>query len=84
MELRDKMVQMAERMDAWLRTRVLGLRRGLERCRDEESAQGTVEYAILVAVLVVLAIVAITALAPSVQTLWDSINDAFGSLAKEA
>lgn len=41
----------------------------------EERAQGTMEYAILVAVLVVVAIAAITAVGPIVGQMWDAIRN---------
>lgn len=45
-----------------------------------ESGQGTVEYAILVGVLVVVAIVAVTAFRGKIQELWSSIADGINSL----
>lgn len=61
-----------------------------ERCMDafcsavsvgcEESAQGTTEYAILVGVLVVIAIVAIVAFRDRVSELWDAISTGINSL----
>ena len=39
----------------------------------EDRAQGTTEYAILVGVLVVIAIMAITLFRPKIQELWDAI-----------
>ena len=47
--------------------------------RDEEG-QGTTEYAILVGVLVVLAIVAIIAFRDRVAELWDAIASGINSL----
>ena len=46
----------------------------------EESGQGTTEYAILVGVLVVIAIIAITVFRPKLQELWDSIADGINAL----
>ena len=48
--------------------------------RDEERGQGTTEYAILVGVLVVIAIVAIVAFRGRIQSLWDSIASAINGL----
>lgn len=48
-------------------------------CKDE-SGQGTTEYAILVGVLVVIAIVAIIAFRGKVQQLWSAIADGINSL----
>ena len=46
----------------------------------EERGQGTTEYAILVGVLVVIAIVAITVFRPKLQELWTAISDGINSL----
>lgn len=46
----------------------------------EESAQGTTEYAILVGVLVVIAILAIIAFRDKVSALWDAISSGINSL----
>ena len=46
-----------------------------------ERGQGTTEYAILVGVLVVIAIIAIVAFKPALQSLWDSIKDGMENLA---
>lgn len=50
-----------------------------ETLRDEEG-QGTTEYAILVGVLVVIAILAIVAFRGKVQELWDAITNGINSL----
>lgn len=42
--------------------------------------QGTTEYAILVGVLVVIAILAIVVFRPKVQELWDAIADGMSKL----
>ncbi len=42
--------------------------------------QGTTEYAILVGVLVVIAILAITIFRPKIQELWDAIASGINSL----
>ena len=44
------------------------------------KGQGTTEYAILVGVLVVIAIVAIVAFRGRIQSLWDSIASAINGL----
>ena len=46
----------------------------------EEDAQGTTEYAILVGVLVVIAILAIVAFKGKVQELWTAIQDGMAKL----
>jgi Flp pilus assembly pilin Flp len=45
-----------------------------------ESGQGTTEYAILVGVLVVIAILSIVTFRDKVQQLWDAIANGMGSL----
>lgn len=44
------------------------------------SGQGTTEYAILVGVLVVIAIIAITLFRPKLQELWDAIATGINGL----
>lgn len=51
--------------------------RGLAR---DERGQGTTEYAILVGVLVVIAIVAVLAFRDRVSELWDAIATGINSL----
>ena len=55
----------------WLRVRAKAL------CA---KGQGTTEYAILVGVLVVIAILAITVFRPKIQELWDAIASGINSL----
>ncbi len=45
-----------------------------------ERGQGTTEYAILVGVLVVIAILAITVFRPKIQELWDAISSGINGL----
>ncbi|WP_079535167.1 class III signal peptide-containing protein [Phoenicibacter congonensis] len=45
-----------------------------------KKGQGTTEYAILVGVLVVIAILAIAVFKPKLQELWDAISDGMNSL----
>lgn len=47
---------------------------------SEVSGQGTTEYAILVGVLVVIAILAITVFRPKLQELWDAIANGINGL----
>lgn len=47
----------------------------ISRMRQNEQGQGTTEYAILVGVLVVIAILAITVFRPKIQELWTAISD---------
>jgi len=46
----------------------------------ETRGQGTTEYAILVGVLVVIAILAITLFRPRIQELWDAIASGINGL----
>lgn len=46
----------------------------------DERAQGTTEYAILVGVLVVIAILAIAVFRPKLQELWDAIASGINGL----
>ena len=52
----------------------------LKNLAREESAQGTTEYAILVGVLVVIAIIAIVAFRDKVSELWQAISSGINSL----
>ena len=59
------------------------LRSGLERVwrgLADEGGQGTTEYAILVGVLVVIAIVEFIAFRDRVSSLWQAIADGINSL----
>ncbi len=61
----------------------LGARERVSRLRaylKDESGQGTTEYAILVGVLVVIAIVAINLFKPKLQELWDAIVEGMEAL----
>lgn len=52
----------------------------MRRLLKSQDGQGTTEYAILVGVLVVIAIVAIVVFRPKLQELWDAIATNMGSL----
>ncbi len=52
----------------------------MRRSIKEISGQGTTEYAILVGVLVVIAILAITVFRPKIQELWDAISSGINGL----
>ena len=56
-----------------IRVRLVGL-------AHEDSGQGTTEYAILVGVLVVIAILAIVAFRDKVSSLWEAISQGINSL----
>lgn len=71
------------RFQIWLYLHVQRLLRQLclqLKSLNECKAQGTTEYAILVGVLVVIAIVAIVAFKDKIQELWSSISDNINSL----
>ena len=53
---------------------------GLRRLLTDDSGQGTTEYAILVGVLVVIAIVAILAFRDKISELWEAISTGINSL----
>lgn len=59
---------------------ILGACRSMQRIARDESGQGTTEYAILVGVLVVIAILSIVTFRGKVQELWDAIASGMGSL----
>ncbi len=46
----------------------------------EVKGQGTTEYAILVGVLVVIAIIAVLAFKPAIEDLWNDIRDNINKL----
>lgn len=52
----------------------------IRELKQDESGQGTTEYAILVGVLVVIAIVAIIAFKGKVSELWEAITSGINSL----
>lgn len=51
-----------------------------QEARESEAGQGTTEYAILVGVLVVIAILAIMVFRPKLQELWSAIADGINGL----
>ncbi|WP_296011847.1 class III signal peptide-containing protein [uncultured Adlercreutzia sp.] len=53
---------------------------GAQQRLADTRGQGTTEYAILVGVLVVIAIIAITLFRPKLQELWDAIAAGINSL----
>lgn len=52
----------------------------IARQRQREDGQGTTEYAILVGVLVVIAIIAIALFRPKLQELWNAIAEGINGL----
>lgn len=67
---------MIKKMNDLLCSGYLGLR---ARLRDTKG-QGTTEYAILVGVLVVIAILAITIFRPKIEELWNAISEGINGL----
>lgn len=65
---------------SWAFCQVVRTRQYAKTLLQEESAQGTTEYAILVGVLVVIAIIAIVAFKGKVQDLWNAISEGINSL----
>lgn len=59
---------------------VVGMVWNTRRYIKGQNGQGTTEYAILVGVLVVIAILAITIFRPKIQELWDAIASGINSL----
>ncbi len=56
------------------------MERSFQRLRVNQQGQGTTEYAILVGVLVVIAIIAVIAFKDNLQSLWESITEGINSL----
>lgn len=77
---------MLRKLRMWYASRMLRITRkrpianALPRKRCDESGQGTTEYAILVGVLVVIAILAIALFRDNLQALWDAIASGINSL----
>ena len=74
------MTDAVAKVKAWAFCRPAYVRQRAKELLQEESAQGTTEYAILVGVLVVIAIIAIVAFKGKVQDLWDAISEGINSL----
>ena len=76
----NTMTDIAGKACSWAFCRAIRARQRAEALLREESAQGTTEYAILVGVLVVIAIIAIVAFKSKVEELWNAIKDGINSL----
>lgn len=76
----NTMTDIAGKAWSWAFCRAIRARQRVEALLREESAQGTTEYAILVGVLVVIAIIAIVAFKSKVEELWNAIKDGINSL----
>lgn len=76
----NTMVEVADKAWNWAVCQSIRARQHAGELLQEESAQGTTEYAILVGVLVVIAIIAIVAFKGKVKELWDAISEGINSL----
>lgn len=76
----NTMTDVAGKVWSWAFCQSIRTRQRAEELLREESAQGTTEYAILVGVLVVIAIIAIVAFKGKVQDLWSAISEGINSL----
>lgn len=76
----NTMTDAAGKVQGWAFCRAARVRQRAKELLREESAQGTTEYAILVGVLVVIAIIAIVAFKGKVQDLWNAISEGINSL----
>lgn len=76
----NTMVEVADKAWNWAFCRAIRAHQHAKELLQEESAQGTTEYAILVGVLVVIAIIAIVAFKGKVQDLWNAISEGINSL----
>ena len=76
----NTMIDAAGKVQSWVFCQIVRTRQYTKALLQEESAQGTTEYAILVGVLVVIAIIAIVAFKGKVQDLWNAISEGINSL----
>ncbi len=76
----NTMTDAAGKVQGWAFCRAAYVRQRAKELLQEESAQGTTEYAILIGVLVVIAIIAIVAFKGKVKELWDAISEGINSL----
>ena len=76
----NTMTDIAGKVRSWAFCQAIRARQRAKVLLREESAQGTTEYAILVGVLVVIAIIAIVAFKSKVEELWNAIKDGINSL----
>lgn len=76
----NTMTDIAGKARSWAFCQAIRARQRAKVLLQEESAQGTTEYAILVGVLVVIAIIAIVAFKSKVEELWNAIKDGINSL----
>ena len=74
----NTMTDAAGKVQGWAFCRAAHVRQRAKELLQEESAQGTTEYAIVVGVLVV--IIAVVAFKGKVQDLWNAISEGINSL----
>lgn len=67
-------------MNKWVYKKVVYIHGKLHNFKQDMRGQGTTEYAILVGVLVVIAILAITIFRPKIEELWTAISDGINGL----
>ena len=72
----NTMTDAAGKVQGWAFCRAAHVRQRAKELLQEESAQGTTEYG----VLVVIAIIAIVAFKGKVQDLWNAISEGINSL----
>ena len=77
---KSEMCRRARYALSWLNTKTTLAAIKARRKLSESCGQGTTEYAILVGVLVVIAILAITLFRPKIQELWDAIASGINGL----
>lgn len=73
-------MKMESRASEWASGLCARIATGAHRLLKSTKGQGTTEYAILVGVLVVIAILAIVVFRPKLQELWQAISDGITSL----
>ena len=76
----NTMTDVAGKVWSWAFCQSIHARQRAKALLREENAQSTTEYAILVGVLVVIAIIAIVAFKSKVEELWNAIKDGINSL----
>lgn len=76
----QEVVEAARRMAEAVQLAAMRIGSGAGGTLREERAQGTTEYAILVGVLVVIAILAIVAFRENLTKLWDAIANGINGL----
>lgn len=70
-------------LNKWLKSKILEIYLRLNKFQKiiiKKDGQGTTEYAILVGVLVVIAILAIAIFKPKLEELWNAIADGINGL----